>query len=231
MGSKNELLHSLKLTALLALCSFVVLTAADSWGEAWSLGPTKSRIIEATTTIQPGKPPQPPRTMLALWPGMSNGSGDLIQSCIEQWEDNSFCNGTKDQWCARASIFGSFGQIDGPSAKVDATEKITIHYKRSDDGKSWTQTVSRAATGQVISTLTRVSGHMTGFGTGTECNDKCTGTTDYQYYTDTKIILEAADPTFGNTRGKGAHVVEDTFTSSEGGKVWTVKKITIPPMH
>jgi len=230
MALEKMLLRSLIAVSLLALTSFIVLTTADSWGEAWSLGPTKSRIIEAITTIQPGKPPQPPHSMLALWPGMSNGSGDLIQTTVEQWEDNSWCGGTKDQWCVRASLFGSFGQIDGPGAKVDATEKITIHYKRSDDAKSWTQTVTRAS-GQVISTLTHASGHMTGFGTGTECNDKCTGTTDYQYYTDTKITLEAADPTFGNTRGKGAHVVEENFTSSEGGKVWTVKKITIPPMH
>ncbi len=223
-------LKSVTFTAILALSSLVILIAADTWGASWSLGPTKSRIIEATTTLAPGAPPQPPHTMLALWPGMSNGSGDLIQSCIEQWDDNSFCGATKDEWCVRTSLFGSFGQKDGPAGKVHADEKIKIHYKRSDDHKSWTQTVTRVSTGQVISTMTSNSGHMTGFGTGTECNDKCTGTTSIQYYTDTTIVLEEADPTFGSTKAtqQGAH--EEGFTSSEGGKVWTVKKITIPAM-
>jgi hypothetical protein len=225
-----SLLKSLTFTAAIALSSLVVLIAADTWGPSWSLGPTKSRIIEVTTTLEPGAPPQPPHTMLALWPGISNGSGDLIQSTVEQWDDNAWCGATKEEWCVRASLFGSFGQKDGKAAKVGAHEKITFHYKRSADAKSWTQTVTRHATGEVVSTLTSNSGHMTGFGTGTECNDKCTGTTSIQYYTDTTIVLEEADPTFGNTKAiaKGAH--EEGFTSSQGGKVWTVKKITLPAM-
>ena len=130
-------------TAVLAVCSTVSAspspTKRDSWGGSVSLGPTKSRIIKSETTIVPGLPPSTQTGELFLWPGMSNGTGDLIQTTLEQWPDNSWCGATKEQWCVRASLFGSFCQIDGDGSPVSATDKVKIVYTRSDDTLSWTQ--------------------------------------------------------------------------------------------
>lgn len=50
----------------------------DDWGGSVSLGPTKSHIVDAITTISPGDAPPTQSGKLFLWPGMSNGTGDLI---------------------------------------------------------------------------------------------------------------------------------------------------------
>ena len=70
----------------------------DSWGPSVSLGPTKSHIINAVTTIIPGPAPSTQNGELFLWPGMSNGTGDLIQTTLESWPDNSWCGAAKGQW-------------------------------------------------------------------------------------------------------------------------------------
>lgn len=67
------------------------LRRADTWGGSVSLGPSKSTIIEAVTTIIPGPAPPTQNGVLFLWPGMSNGTGDLIQTTLESWADNSWC--------------------------------------------------------------------------------------------------------------------------------------------
>jgi hypothetical protein len=109
--SQDTAMYSFAIKLVTLLCVSALPAVADSWGPAWSLGPTKSKIISATTTLLPGNPPSQPKTLLTVWPGMSNGTGDLIQSTLEQWDDNSWCGATKSQWCVRASLFGSFGQI------------------------------------------------------------------------------------------------------------------------
>lgn len=55
---------------------------ADSWGPAVGLGPAKAEIIHAVTTSYPGAMPANQAGGLFIWPGMSNGTGDLIQSVI-----------------------------------------------------------------------------------------------------------------------------------------------------
>jgi hypothetical protein len=67
---------------------------ADSWGPAVSLGPSKAEIIHATTTTYPGAMPANQAGGLFLWPGMSNGTGDLIQSIIGSYpKGGSECAG------------------------------------------------------------------------------------------------------------------------------------------
>ncbi|KAF2186817.1 hypothetical protein K469DRAFT_725497 [Zopfia rhizophila CBS 207.26] len=202
----------------------------DTWGGSVSLGSTKSRIIKSETTIIPGLPPSKQNGMLFLWPGMSNGTGDLIQTTLEQWPDNSWCGASKTQWCVRASLFGSFGQLDGPAGVVSANDQVKIVYTRSANGKTWTQDVTNAQTGKQLSTFSHDSGHMTGWGTGTECNGGCSGTVSEQKYMNTIITLEAADPTFGNTIAKAGGASYTGLSSSEGGKVWKISSISIPPM-
>lgn len=67
---------------------------ADSWGPAVSTGPSKAEIISAVTTTYPGEMPSNQAGGLFLWPGMSNGTGDLIQSIIGSYEAGaSECSG------------------------------------------------------------------------------------------------------------------------------------------
>ena len=62
----------------------------------------------------------------------------------------------------RASLFGSFGQLDGTASPVGGTDQVKIVYSRSADKKTWTQTVTNAVTGAALSTFSHESGPMTG---------------------------------------------------------------------
>lgn len=74
---------------------------------------------------------------------MSNGTGDLIQATLESWPSNSWCGASSGQWCVRASVFGSFGQLDGDGAAVSGTDQVRIEYNLESDGQTWKQYVSR----------------------------------------------------------------------------------------
>jgi hypothetical protein len=49
----------------------------------------------------------------------------------------------------------------------------------------------------------------------------------FSAWTDTKIILDAADPNYINTMAKGEGVTGEMSTSDDG-KTWTVTTIEIP---
>ena len=89
------------------------------------------------------------------------------------------------------------------------------------------------------------SGPMTLFGVTTECDDYCDMTISPQTYTNTVIELEDPDGSWQstsvvgsqvygdgtiNTTGQKATVVEG-MSSSEGGKIWSVDQIMIPPLN
>jgi hypothetical protein len=111
----------------------------DSWGGALSLGPTQSIIISAVTTLIPGEAPLTQSGELFLWPGMSNGTGDLVQTTLESWPTNAWCGAAPGQWCVRASVFGSFGQIDGTAGIVSGTDEVLIQYTLQADQMTWRQ--------------------------------------------------------------------------------------------
>ncbi|KAF7518737.1 hypothetical protein G7054_g13358 [Neopestalotiopsis clavispora] len=203
----------------------------DSWGGAVSLGPTKSRITKAVTTITPGEAPSSQTGELFLWPGMSNGTGDLVQTTLESWPDNSWCGASTGEWCIRCSLFGSFGQLDGDSAPVSGDMSVEIVYELQSDGTTWLQTATDVATGTQLSTFSYDSGpYMTGYGTGTECDGGCTGTVAAQTYKNTVITLYEADSSFGDTIATSQGATYSGLTSSDGGKVWTIAEIDIPSM-
>lgn len=83
----------------------------------------------------------------------------------------------------------------------------------------------------MLSTYSHESGPLISYGTGTECNDNCSGTIAAQKYLNTVITLASADTTFGSTIGSANGATYTEVTSSEGGKVWTIKEIDIPSMH
>lgn len=111
----------------------------DTWGGSVSLGPTKSTITNAVTTLIPGAAPPTQNGVLFLWPGMSNGTGDLIQATLESWESNDWCGAASGEWCVRASVFGSFGQLDGNASPVAGDDQVRIEYNLEDDGETWFQ--------------------------------------------------------------------------------------------
>ncbi|KAI0428982.1 hypothetical protein F5Y09DRAFT_332140 [Xylaria sp. FL1042] len=202
----------------------------DSWGGAVSLGPTKSRIAKAVTTIRPGTAPSSQNGELFLWPGMSNGTGDLVQTTLESWPDNSWCGAATGEWCIRCSLFGSFGQLDGDASPVSGSMSVEILYELQSDGTTWKQTATDVSTGNQLSTFSYDSGpYMTGYGTGTECDDSCTGTIAAQTYSNTVITLAEADSTFGNTITTSGGATYSGLTSSDN-KVWTIQTINIPAM-
>ncbi|KAI8268326.1 hypothetical protein K4K58_005465 [Colletotrichum sp. SAR11_239] len=205
--------------------------AVDTWGGSVSLGPTTSTIIKAVTTIIPGDAPPTQNGVLALWPGMSNGTGDLVQTTLESWPDNSWCGAKKGQWCVRASLFGSFGQLSGDASAVSGNQKVKILYELLSDNNTWRQTVTDADTGAKLSSYEYKSGpFMRGYGTGTECNANCSPTIAKQQYINTEITLAGADPNFGKTLATAQKATYTGLASSQGGKVWTIKEINVPAM-
>lgn len=81
--------------------------------------------------------------------------------------------------CVRASLFGSFGQLDGDAGIVAGTDQVKIVYTRNADAISWTQyvlfhlnispqltcvfrNVTNAVTGAYLSSYEHESGPMTG---------------------------------------------------------------------
>lgn len=134
----------LSLATPLLLTTFVsagrTIQKRDSWGGAVSLGPTTSTIIRSSTTVIPGLPPATQGGDLALWPGISNGTGDLIQTVLDSVQDNSWCGAvTGKEWCVEASMFGAQGQTSGGAVAVGADERILIVYELQDDQMTWFQ--------------------------------------------------------------------------------------------
>jgi hypothetical protein len=127
-------------SALFTLVSAVKM----SWGPAVSFGPSKSTIISAITTIQPGRAPvQPKGGFLTIWPGLSNGTGNLIQTTLESHE-RPRCGEKTGEWCIMASVFGNpWGQLDSKKqAVVKDKQKVKIAYVLEKDNNTWTQYVS-----------------------------------------------------------------------------------------
>jgi MYXO-CTERM domain-containing protein len=182
-----------------------------------------------------------------LWPGLSNPTSDLIQTTMDSWsgtENSSYCSGNGSQWCVEASVFGSFGQTNGPTVAIDADDQVTIEYALGADNETWTQTVTSQKLGKVVSTLQTAAGEMlgSGFGFATEA-DAYSFTVDTCYYLCTEILLAAPDPGFGAT-GVGANGGQQGATGTgsgpataknlhtpDNGLTWLVDLITIPAMY
>jgi hypothetical protein len=245
MRTSRILILSAALTLVLAT---VPAMAQDGWGASYSFGPSTSRIIYAKTTLEPGHFPPISNTSntgpLFLWPGMSNGSGDLIQTTMEAWPDNAWCGAVVgSQWCVRASDFGSFGQLSGNGYPISYNDLVTIEYKLEPDGQTWDQIVTSKAAGAVVSYFSYADGPMpgTGFGFGTEADDN-SFTIDNQFYVNTELHFAVADPHWASTgvgavgaaygatgTGTGIGTAQNVRTP-DGGLSWLVDLITLPPM-
>ncbi|WZH46997.1 uncharacterized protein QYS62_008127 [Fusarium acuminatum] len=207
--------------SLVALLSAANAQTTVGFGPAFSLGPTKSWIREATTTLVLPKVPSPAKDRLALWPGMGTSSGSLIQALAVAFSDpNANCGARAGQWCTWASTLQGGTQLGGKQVPADPGARLTIHYVYNDATNQYDQTVS--IDGTVVSSLFTdiASGHAEGWGTAVECqDDACVD------YLDTTIILNEADETFGNTLGLN-EATSSGLGTSDGGKTWAVSTIS-----
>jgi hypothetical protein len=236
---------SLVLSASIATASSIF-SKRDSWGPAFSLGPAKAEIISTTTIIYPGQMPANQAGYLFVWLGISNGTGDLIQSIIGSYPaGGSECSGSNADttWCISSEVYGLasngypnqwVGDLTTPD--VNYENGIKLNYTLIDkESYLWLQTMEDAVTGELLSTFNKTSGPMLGWGTAIECNDNngvsCTGTISEQYYINSTIILESADNTFDNTLGAGTGVTYSQMETADNGKTWTIAKINIPAMQ
>ncbi|KAM0197358.1 hypothetical protein ACHAPI_005224 [Fusarium lateritium] len=210
--------------SLVALLSATNAQTTIGFGPAFSLGPTKSWIREATTTLVLPKVPSPAKDRLALWPGMGTSSDSLVQALAVAFSDpNANCGAKAGQWCTWASTLQGT-QLGGKQVPADAGAKLTIHYVYNDSTNEYDQTVS--IDGTVVSSLSTASGHAEGWGTAVECqDDACVGTVEAHEYLDTTIILNEADETFGNTLGLN-EATSSGLDTSDGGKTWAVDTIS-----
>ncbi|THZ06380.1 hypothetical protein D6C93_01512 [Aureobasidium pullulans] len=204
MVNRNFLLGALAAAATTAI-------AQDSgsenirFGNAFSLGATNSYIIEAETTLFPGKTQSGDTPRLALWPGMGTDQNQLIQAIVlgssdaqgEQCGDKPHVSG---EWCAFASALQDDVQLQGDTFPVKSNQGVKIHYKYDETSGNTTQTVS--VEGKVVSTLSTKSGKAIGFGTAEEAQNEFKGVVYEHSYVNTTVVLAAADAQFASTLGK-----------------------------
>ncbi|KAG9993980.1 hypothetical protein KCU78_g18656, partial [Aureobasidium melanogenum] len=213
MVNRNFLLSALAAAATGAI-------AQDSgsenirFGNAFSLGATTSYIVEAETTLYPGKTQSGDTPRLALWPGMGTDENQLIQAIVLASSDaqGAECGGkphVNGEWCAFASALQNDVQLQGDTFPVKSNQGVKIYCN---------------VEGKIVSTLSTKSGKAIGFGTAEEAQNEFKGVVYEHSYVNTTVVLAAADAQFASTLGKtgatGSLVTKDN-------KTFKVDKITI----
>lgn len=207
-----------------------------SWGPIVGFQETSSEIISTTSTMYPGKMPSDQKGYMFCWIGVGvNGDGyDLIQSIVGSYPaGQSECSGSDadSAWCISSEVYGldSSGATtqfvgDKRTADVNYENGVVFNYELTDSSSySWTQTMTDAVTGDTLATYTKVSKQKsTLWNTAVEIQDyngnEGTGTVEPQYYTNTTIVLKAADKNYGSTIYSESGATYTTPTTSDGGK-------------
>ncbi|KAK4031252.1 hypothetical protein C8A01DRAFT_21501 [Parachaetomium inaequale] len=209
---------------LAALAAAAVPAVEGAMGPAFSTGPVASNsfIREATSTLILPKAPTGSSGDLSLWVGMGTSKGDLIQSIADNWQSSN--------WAIFAYTLLSTSATTQMPVQSDSTtaypgDQITMHYKYDDSTGNYTQYVS--INGNLVHTLSTSDGHALGFGSAVECAETNCGVVPAHTWINTVITMDVADPNYINTLGKGQGVTGDMVTG-DGGKTWTVSKISIP---
>ncbi|OCB86579.1 hypothetical protein A7U60_g6256 [Sanghuangporus baumii] len=252
----------LPLTSLTVLSLYSSIANAYTYGlgKSWLIGQgSNSSIQKVTTTFNPGIPPPGQISSLKLYPGLSNGTGDLFLTSIESWPDQSWCRGTIAQWCIRTQVFSHQEAIFGQFAPLNANQSLSIVFERNPNSLNWTQSVT--VNDQVVSEASSISRitsidltgpsmsfcscPMTLFGMTTECDGGCAMTVSPQIYSNTTIELSAPDLNWNSTEVVGSQIYGGegvyniigqqptvvTGLSSQDGQVWTVEEIVIPALN
>ncbi|KAF2151430.1 hypothetical protein K461DRAFT_280221 [Myriangium duriaei CBS 260.36] len=240
MPSLSILAGSLLLAATSASANTFV--KRDSWGPSVGLGPAKYTIVDTETTLYPGAMPANQAGDLWVWLGISNGTGDLIQSIVGSTPKGQSECGTAaladETWCVTSEVYGNDASGrpnqwvgDLRTIDTDYANGITFRYTLVDRNTwTWNQTMRDGKTGKLLATYAKASGPMLGWGTALECNNGCTGTVNPQYYRNSKITLDGADPNFSSTLGASQGANNTQMQTTDGGKTWTISEIYIPAM-
>ncbi|KAF2150364.1 hypothetical protein K461DRAFT_322822 [Myriangium duriaei CBS 260.36] len=213
---------------------------ALTWGPTLTTGRFSADITSFSTTTYPGAPPATQKGGLFMWPGLiNNDAGDLIQSIVGQYPPGqSECQGTNEdhEWCISSEVYhpSSSGtvQLVGTKLTLDAnpTQGVKFVYKLTDGSKGdWTQTATDARTGTQLATYSYKSGQKNEFQIAVECQD-CTPTVNDSTYVDTVVTFASAVPDFASQLYSGGGATYSKPTTSDGGKTWTISKITMPKM-
>ncbi|KAJ5890431.1 uncharacterized protein N7473_006659 [Penicillium subrubescens] len=220
-------LRSVAIPSILAILEFSNAQETVGFGPAFSLGPVSSSswIRESVTTLVLPVIPSPSADRLALWPGMGTSGGDLIQALAVSFADpNANCGAKVGQWCTWASTLKG-EQLGGKQVPANPGDKLTMHYKYNDSTGKYDQSV--AINGSIVSTLSTDDGHAQGWGTAVECqDDACKSSVAAHQYLSTKIILDSADASFGDTLVL-TEASSSGLKTTDGGKTWAVSTISI----
>ncbi|KAG0157798.1 hypothetical protein PDIDSM_2453 [Penicillium digitatum] len=200
---------SLRNLAIFSVLGLVSALDKIGFGPHFSLGPTSSWIHGPSCSVA----------------RYGTSGGDLIQALAVSFSDPAAnCGATAGQWCTWASTLQGT-QLGGKQVPANAGDEITMHYKYNDETGNFDQTVY--INGEVVSTLSTNSGQAQGWGTAVECqDDACDSTTAAHEYLDTTIILDAADPSFGDTLAI-EEVISSGLKTADEGKTWTVSSIEV----
>ncbi|KAF2235868.1 hypothetical protein EV356DRAFT_575393 [Viridothelium virens] len=238
-------MHSVgQIFATILAISATLVSAKPRHDDSITFGPTiyasgKQDIIKFVTTTYPGAIPSNQKgNGLFLWPGLTNSTGDLIQSVVGSYPPGaSECSGANvnTEWCISSEVYGldasgNTNQFVGQLTTLDATPSngLKITYTLTDPSAyTWTQVVTDAVTGKEMATYTKNSGPMTIFEASVECQD-CSPTIADQTYVNTTITFAEADKTWSSVPEAESGATFTTPTTSDGGVTWTIAKITFP---
>ncbi|KAF3765297.1 hypothetical protein M406DRAFT_67753 [Cryphonectria parasitica EP155] len=205
-----------------------------AWGPICGFYQTTSEITGTTSTIFPGKMPSGQKGYMFNWIGITNTTGDLVQSVVGSYPSGlSECEGqaaADTAWCVSSEVYGlnaqdQTTQFVGTKTTADANYEngIIIKYTLVDkETYLWNQTMHDAVTGTLLSTYQKTSGAFSLWNTAVELQDQDgnspTGLTEDQYYLNTTITLDPADAGYGDMMYTQNGCTHTTPTTSDGGK-------------
>ena len=90
-----------------------------AFGPGIYAGPASQDIVQFVTTTYPGAIPPSQQGGLFLWPGLANGTGDLIQSIVGSYPPGqSECSGANADTEWYVSTLISLFSTEGPSTNA-----------------------------------------------------------------------------------------------------------------
>lgn len=204
-----------------------------SWGPICGFYQTNSQIISTTSTFYPGAMPQDQQGYMFNWIGISNTTGDLVQSIVGNYpKGSSECSGAAADtaWCVSSEVYGlnDKGQLiqfvgDKRTADTNSDNGVIFQYTLVDrETYLWNQTMTDAVTGELLSTYQKKSGMMSLWNTAVELQPfngaAATSLQEDQIYLNTTIILDPADPGYGDLIVGDHGATYTKPTTSDGGK-------------
>lgn len=216
---------------ILPVLAAITPTAFAGFGHGWDNRATGAFITSFETHITMPKAPTPQQDLLVLWPALQSEKA-LMQPILGSYANPASLTGcshaTNGQWCVFTyTLLLNPQQVkQGPDyLAVDKGAELDISIVHDASISGYTQTIKKG--GNVISKRRDKNvgqAHRAEF--HVECQAQFSVQTPKHVYRNTKIVLSAAVPDFKNTADKNGIEI-DGFTTSDGGKTWHIKTLTI----